>query len=180
MTTPITVESVLTNITALTAAITRQSDIQERLLAGQEAALAKLEGAKPARTPRAAKVTETAAPAAAEEPAPKEEPAAAVETQSFLPDVSSLEKFEAFCKGWVVAAADAEAKKDRVAFAKAVADNFGVEAKFPAMFPHAEQVAFYFLRKAEGCKVDFNAEYDFTGDPAQGDGEPEGGDSDFG
>lgn len=157
------------------AALNANTAILERVVAGQEAAMAKLEGAKApaARTPRAKKDDATtgaadagaagAAEAAAEKPKPAAA-AAAVLTQDDLKTVAM---------DW--RNGTAEGSTERAAantFFTELAAHFGV-AKFvgPEGINDAEQIKqaiFLVKRKKEGLSVDFAADYDFDGDPCQG------------
>lgn len=165
---PVTVEGMFSAIVALTAALTRSADISERVVAGQEAAMAKLGEVKTTRS-RANKPTETPA---AEQPetAAAEEPAA-----SFLPTMQSADDLKAHLGGWGNAAPSPEDRAARVQFLKDMATSFGTEAKAALLFADAtwlQKTLFYIERHKAGLPIDFKADYDFDGDPAQPGSEP--------
>lgn len=164
---PITVEAVMTSIVALTTALNRVADNQDRLIAGQAAAIEKIEGAKPARTPRAAKKDDAAA---AEEKAP----------ESFLPTLADVDAFKTWVGEWTGAVEGAD-RQARVDFLKAVAAHFG-GAGFSGAFAGGQK-AFFFIARARAVgadKVDFKVEYDFDGNPAQEVAAAATSDDDFG
>ena len=156
----------------LTAAVKANSALLERVVAGQQVAIEKLEGgAKPASTrgrkPAAEQPkAETPAPAVTETPAPA--PAAAAKPATALP--KDADELKAFMSAWTGATDDVVERKARVDFLKAIAQELGVEAKFAALAGAEDGIkktVFYINRKKEGLTVDFSADYDFDGDPAQ-------------
>ena len=79
------IANLLTGVASLEAALKINSSHLERVIAGQEAAMAKLEGTK-APTTRASKATAAPAPAADPTPAPKAaDPAPAAATKAADP-----------------------------------------------------------------------------------------------
>lgn len=179
------------SIEALTAALTRNSDLLERVIAGQEAAIAKLEGGSAPRTTRSRKAAAEevadagkAAPAstasgdtgagAAANDAPAASPLKAI-----IDAITDADTMKAFVQKWTQGTEDADERKKRVDLLKAIAQHLGVETKFDALVPHKAQTVFYIERSKAGCSVDFAADYDFDGDPAQG-GAPAASDDDFG
>lgn len=166
----LTIDAFFTQMGALTAALTRVADNQDRLIAGQEAAMAKLE------TKSTGSGRGKAAAKKAEEKAPEPEP------KSFLPAIKTgdADALKAHIGGWTGATDDADEKKARVAFLKDMANHFGCEAKFGELAAdddRLKQTLFYVERKKVGLDVNFSHDYDFDGDPAQ-DGPVD--DSDFG
>lgn len=164
----------------LTAALNKNSTLLERVIAGQEAAMAKLEGstAAPAarRTRKAADAPATeqgneSAPAATEQPvadaAAASEPAAAA---TFTQD-----DLKAAAMGWRKAATEA---KDEAALKKQGELFLGIAAHFgspkltgPESTLTSEQIkqAVFFTKRAQaGLSVDFSADYDFDGAVDQG------------
>lgn len=175
MSTPITVEAVMTSIVALTTALNRVAENQDRLLAGQTAAIEKIEGAK-APTTRRKKADEPAA-VVAEEKAP-ETPAVA-ETFFTVPD--SVEAFKEYVGKWTgeVEPGTPERAK-RVDLLKAIASHFGVNPKFPELFPHVKEAVFFIERSKAGLEVNLKVDYDYSGDPKQGGEAPAADEDDFG
>jgi hypothetical protein len=139
---------------AHTAVMTTVAANQDRLLVGQQAAIDKIEGGgkggkgKPAET----KETKTDKKNTATETADADVKKTAV--------------------AWMEGKDDA-AKKAAGAFLADMLAHFGCGGKLtgPESKLNAEQrkqAKFYIERKAAGLPVDFNAEYDFDGDPKQG------------
>lgn len=173
---------------AMTEALKANTAILERVVAGQQAALEKIEGAKAptARKPRAAAAPAAEAPAAeapaAEEPgkSPPEEPAAtgsgadgaASASESPLSTLVSVastgaEAMKAYVSSWTGEGTDEE-RATKVTNLKAIAAELNVGLKFAELVPHAEKVVFYIERYKLGLPVDLKADYDFAGDPGQG------------
>lgn len=167
-------------LTENTAALNRNSDLLERVIAGQEAAMAKLEGAvaaKPASRSRKPKdedagnaggegaSTASQEPAAtpAVEPAPAADAADAADAPTATQD--DVRKAAATLKSKL---SDDEAG----AFMKSLVSHFGtpklVGDQSTLTPEQLAQAVFFFERKALGLPVDLNAEYDFAGDPGQG------------
>lgn len=154
----------------LTAAVKANSALLERVVAGQQAAIEKLEGgAKPASTrgrKPAAEQPKAETPAPAETPTPA--PAAPAKPATALP--KDADELKAFVSAWTGGTDDADERKARVDFLKAIAQELGVEAKFAALAGAEDGIkktVFYINRKKEGLSVDFSADYDFDSDPAQ-------------
>lgn len=153
----------------LTAAVQANSALLERVVAGQQAAMEKLADAKPATGTRTRKAKDEPAAATTEEPkteAPA--PAAAAKLATALP--RDADELKAFVSAWTGGTDDPEERKARVEFLKAIAQELGVEAKFAALAGAEDGIkrtVFYISRKKEGLTVDFSADYDFDGDPAQ-------------
>lgn len=184
------IEATLAALQANTAATEKNNELLERVIAGQTAAIDKIEAPKAARAKKSTE-TETPATTSAADTAPD----AATETVTPAASVEvSDDDVKTVALAWMAAidpagAAD-PAKKDlakRTAcadFFKAIVENFGLSGTLtgPKSELNAEQRAqalFYIRRKAEGLGVDFNADYDFAGDPAQGGvAEADAGDDD--
>lgn len=168
-----------------TAALKENTEILKRVVAGQQAALDKLDGAKASgSTGRGrGKKEEPAAqePEKAPEPTPTPEP----ETTSFLPaiKVGDDEALKAHVQPWLGAAEKGTPEATaRVDFLKDAAKELGVNPKFTELAADADrlkQFLFFFERKKAGLEVNFSADYDFDGDPTQGGSAP-ADDSDFG
>jgi hypothetical protein len=146
------------------AALNRNSDYLERVIAGQEAALAKLGDTKPAKPkPATVAAAPAAAPVAAAEPE-------IVETGS-APTDSEL-------KAAAVAWMDGKSKEERTEAAKFINDTLawmGFAAGAKLTGPDAtltaaqrKQAKFFIERWAGGLSVDFKADYDFDGPVDQG------------
>lgn len=155
-------------------ALEKNTATLERVIAGQQAALDKIEAPK---TPRTTKKTEPA-PAAAETPAaaPAADPApAATETAATTApaaDVVTDEQLKAAALKWM----DGKPQEARLEAAKKMNDilaYFGVGGKLTGPESKLDddqrkQAKFFIERWAAGLTVDFSAEYDFDGDPTQG------------
>lgn len=164
-----------------TAALKENTAVLQRVVAGQQAAIEKIEGAKPATTrTRAPKKDDTPAPA------PTEEQVAGDTPQSFLPGikVGDDEGLKAHVQPWLAEATKGSPEAlARVDFLKSASAHLGVEPKFPQIAAEADrlkQFLFFFERKKAGIDVNFSAEYDFDGDPKQDAAPAAGDDSDFG
>jgi hypothetical protein len=173
-----------------TAALTRNSDLLERVIAGQEAAMEKLNaGGASTRKPRGSKATETPAdPIAAaagnstgdaaesaDTASGAEGATAAVETVTtqtvadIAGGITTEAQMKEYVTGWTGSTEDADERGARVNLLKAIAGKLGVAPKFADLVPHAAKAVFLIERaKATGVdSVDVEAAYDFDGDPAQ-------------
>ena len=179
--------SIETLMADLTAALNKNSDHLARVILGQEAAMAKLEGSAPAATrkPRAKKDDEpatgaadtgnsdaapTAAPttaSTAEASPAAAEPAAKVFTQDDL---------KAVAMEWRGSTEDEAARKKQNELFLAIAAHLGVAKMTGPEGPQAsddiKQAVFFIRRAMAGKSVDFGADYNFDGDPAQGGAAP--------
>lgn len=166
-----------------TAAVNRNSDLLERVVAGQEAAMEKLASGGTGRK-RTTKATETPpaddagnATSAGAEPAGTESPEAGATAADDGPTVASIiaaigtdaDKLKEHVSAWTGGTEDQAERAKRVELLKAIAGKFGVAPKFAELIPHLQQTVFLIERaKASGVdSVDVNAAYDFDGDPAQ-------------
>ena len=171
--------SIETLITDLIAALNRNSDNQDRLIAGQEAAMAKLEGATATtRKPRATKAdaAEPAELAAAgnsepeSAPAATEMPAAAADSASDAA-VFTPNDLKVVATKWRNSTEDADVHATQNAFLKSIAEHFGSpklsgpDCTFDS--DQVKQAIFFVKRKSGGLTVDFGADYDFDGSPKQ-------------
>lgn len=180
--TPVTVQEMFSSIVALTAALNRSSDISERLLAGQQAALDKVEAPK---ATRGRKAKEDAAPAAeevkAESAAEKvvEEKPAAAEKAPETPSLATGEAVKTHALSWINEVAKTDpVRKERGDFVLAVQNHLGTKLGELTDADEIKQAVFFIERKKAGHDVDFGAEYDFD---AAVDQEVAGGDEeDFG
>lgn len=155
----------------LSAKLDVNSGHLERVIAGQEAAMAKLEG-KPAATTRTRPKKEEPAAAAAEEPKTEPKKVGSNPVTSNIPQTEA--DMKAYVAAWTGATDDADERASRVGFLKALADHFGGKgyAALVQSDDTAKQAVFFIERKKLGLSVDLNAEYDFDGEPGQGGGEP--------
>lgn len=164
------------SVAALTEVVKAQTAISERLLAGQQAAIEKLEAAKPASSG-----TRTRKPK--DEPQGNAEPAAtesgaadaktASEEKSFLPDVKDADGLKAHVGAWTGATEDADERAKRVGVLKAMAEHFGCAPKFAELAADSDRLkqSLFFIERAKaGLPIDFSADYDFAGDPKQDGG----------
>jgi hypothetical protein len=173
--TALTIEGVMTSIVALTTALNRVADNQDRLIAGQAAAIAAAEGGKTStRTPRASKKEETPAPAAGQKVEEVVEPRTVEEVVAAAPEMANVDALKEYVTKWTGAATDDADKAARVGLLKGIAGKFGVKPAFSELFPHAVQAVFLIERakKLGISAVDLKADYDFSGDPAQDVGGP--------
>lgn len=151
----------------LTSAVAANTAVLEKLEAGREAALAQLEQSASKPTTRSRKKATEEAPAPAETPAP-----AATQEPAVTPTVSDDDlraAATAYIKG---AGENADERKTRGANIKSITDHFGTKTlvgETGVQDPEQKvQTLFYLNRFAAGLNVNFSAEYDFSGDPAQG------------
>lgn len=177
---------------ALTAVLARVELNQERLLAGQETAIAKIEGAKPAtaRPSRTAKETTALSPqldaagtvlppagSAAQKPSVQAAPSEP-ELQLPKPTVTD-DDIKAAAGAWMAGKSDAE-RNAAATFMGDLLTEFGL-AGTKLTGPQSKlddeqrrQTLFFLKRKAAGLPVDFKADYDFSSDPTK-ENEPQGG-----
>lgn len=171
-------------LAANTAALNRNSDLLERVIAGQEAAMEKLAGgASTPRKTRASKVADAAdaagnaSDASADTGSTAEGAASVSEQQPETVTVASIvagiggdsEKLKAHISGWTGGTEDEAERKNRVGLLKSMAEQFGVKPSFADLVPHAAKAVFFVERaRALGLDaVDVKASYDFDGDPTQ-------------
>jgi len=162
------IADLLAGFAALTEVTKANTAILERVVAGQEAALAKLEGTKPATTGRGRpKKDET--PAGNVEPAATETPAAAAESAYEAPKITTSDELKAYISAWTGGAPNDEDRAKRVQLLKGIAAKYGVNPNFTELLPHAAKAVFLVDRaKALGVDgVDLGADYDFAGHPEQ-------------
>lgn len=154
---------------ALIAALKVTGENQERLIAGQAAAIEKVEAPKQTRT-RAKK--DEQAPVA-EKPESQEEPLQDTPTVT-VSDDDLRQVAGDFLKGdGKLTAEQVTERRDFVASVMAELGTkklCGPESTLDA--DGRKKASFFIKRKGEGLKVDFGADYDFDGDVTQG-GEPE-------
>jgi hypothetical protein len=176
-----------------TAALTRNSDLLERVIAGQEAAMEKLNaGGGSTRKPRGAKANETPADpvvaesnagnstgdaagsadtaSGAEGAAAASEPEVTTQTVADIAGgITTEAQMKEYVTGWTGSTEDADERGARVNLLKAIAGKLGVAPKFADLVPHAAKTVFLIERaKALGtAAVDVEAAYDFDADPAQ-------------
>jgi hypothetical protein len=175
-------------IKGLTEAVNRNTDTVEKLIAGRDSALAQLEKVagepKPAtRRKKSTDSTEENAAGAAEPGSTAASPAAAPAAQATASGVSE-DDLRGAATAYVGGAG--ENKDERTARGKnikAITDHFGTKTLVgPEGITGSEdrvQAMFYLKRFEAGLTVDFSAEYDFSGDPAQGDAESASADEEF-
>jgi hypothetical protein len=173
--------SIESALAELTAAVVANTAVLEKLEAGREAALEQLQnkdagGTKTTRTRRPKETTENADNSgnagAGSADTGSQAGAAANASDQAAPGVTEDDlraEATAYIKG---AGENVEDRKARAANIKSITDNFGTAAlagdngiKDPEQ---RAQALFYLKRFAAGQTVDFSAEYDFAGDPAQG------------
>lgn len=161
-------DSATIDFSGVVAALNRNSDLLERVVAGQEAAMAKLGDAKPATRSRTPKATDpvveqgNAAPAATE--SAEAGAAAAADAAPALP--TTVDEMKSYCGAWTATAANADAKNAMLAFFRDAAAKLG-GAGTAGLLLDAKKSVFWIERKKAGLDVDFDATYDFGGDPKQ-------------
>ncbi len=190
-------DEVIAALTANTNATAANTAILERVVAGQESALAKLGADAPrakretAAEKKAREAAEKAAggattgngtipaadgPVMLTTPANNETKLNDKQQQEPTPAWRASDFSEAQVKGefigWLGDTSDADERKARAAFIASIAQNFGVAKPFgPEGMKDDEQrqqALFYLRRHREGVPVDFAADYDFDDDPLQG------------
>lgn len=161
----------------LTTATRENTAILERVILGQEAAMAKLEGAPTTRKPRGA----AAAPAVTTEPgkspenapAATEQQAADVAVVSEAVDIDAMQaRLKEVAIGWRNTATDEATKEAQNQLLRAVQAKTGATKltgpEAPTDPDVLAQAIFYISRAAAGHPVDLNADYDFNGLVDQG------------
>lgn len=165
-------------VTALTALLAESNVIHERLLAGQQAAIATVAAGNPAttgkRTRKAKDDTPTTsdAPAdtasgaddagsASEEQAPKVEPKPATEAKEKL-------TFSVAAKKWLGKEEQgSDAYKARGKTIMGILANFGAGKMSELEAADEDKAMFYLKRAVKGLTINFDAAYDFDGAPDQ-------------
>ena len=173
-------------VTALTEVLKQQIAVTERVVAGQAAAIEKLEAAKPSSAGTRTRKQKEEPAAAADEGKSNDAPAdtasgaaaasSASETKSFLPDVKDADGLKAHVGAWTGATEDADERAKRVGVLKAMAEHFGCAPKFAELAADADRLkqSLFFIERAKaGLPIDFKADYDFGGDPKQDGGASE-------
>lgn len=149
-------------IADLTSATKENTAILQQVLAGQKAALDKIDAVKGGGTKGG-------------KPAPAATPPA-----KSAPKVVTDEQVKAAAQAWMAAATKGKSEADTktvksecAAFLASIIAHFGVGGKLTGPESKLDddqrkQAKFFIERKAAGQKVDFSADYDFDGDPKQG------------
>lgn len=164
-----------------TAALTAQTAILERVLLGQEAAMAKLEGVTTTRRPRATKAAEDAVMAAGNLVAAcvaevsSESTPAATGTQADAAVSASdptQDDLKALAMKWRGTATDDATKAKQNELLVAIVAKIGAKKlsgpEGPTDPDQIRQAMFYIERASAGLPVDLNADYDFDGPIEQG------------
>lgn len=177
------IEELTGAVTALTAIITQQVAVQERLLAGQSKAIETVAAgnpAAPAKRGRKAKETEAEAtdtpntsdaPAdtasgaedagsVSEEPAPKADPKPAAEKEKMTFSVAAKKWLDKEEQG-------SDAYKARGKTIMGILANFGAAKMSELEAADEDKAMFYLRRAAKGLTINFDAAYDFDGAPDQ-------------
>lgn len=157
-------------IAELNGNMVKNNALLEQLIAGRAEAVTALAAASAAgkagagTSKKERDAAAAAAAAAAAKAAPPAKPAISDDT---IRDLAG---------GWLKATDDKAERAVRSDFVKSMLAHFGTKTLVgPDGIQDAEargQAVFYLKRKVAGSAVDFNAEYDFDGEPNQGD-EPE-------
>lgn len=157
-----------------TAALTTNTAILERVILGQEVAMAKLEGVTTARKPRATKAAEDAALPAGNVASNESAPVATATPAAAAVSASdpTQDDLKALAMKWRETAADQAAKDVQNALLVAIVAKIGaVKLTGPEGPTDPDQIGqamFYIGRAAAGLPVDLNADYDFDGPVDQG------------
>lgn len=179
------IDELMGALTAHTAALGANTAVLERVVAGQAAAMEKLE----AGSGKAATGTRSRKAAAAPETPPATEPAAAApeapatagkepipdapQTTVCGVDVTSDDALRAHIAAYLNRDTDAAARKERGGILATFLAEMGTKTfvgdEGVKDINDRRRLAFYVARAAAGLPVDFAADYDFDGDPAQGD-----------
>jgi hypothetical protein len=165
---------------AVLAALNVTASNQERLIAGQGAAIDKVEAGKATPAPRTRKKA-TEEPAVMETGADVAEPVSEPEAKKPAARVITEDDLRTLAGEWLSAQTDPAKRKEVGEFCKDVAENFGkkklvgpvVEGKehLGAGIDDPEELKqawFFISRKQAGLPVDFKADYDFDGAIDQG------------
>lgn len=165
------IDELVAALTANTEIVQKQIAIQERLAAGAQAAMEKMESGKPATTGRGRKAKDT--PPTSEEPAATESGADAADSASETPTPTpapAAEKpkptFADFCKKYLGEPTDEggkEAYQQRGKTLMSVLANFGAGKIGELDAKHQKTAAWYIKRAKAGLPINFEAEYDFAG-----------------
>lgn len=162
-----------------TAALRENTETVQKLIAGRDAALAKLEEkvaageAKPARASRKkadAEAGNAATDAATDSPASTSpEPSAQSSAPAAAPAIDQT--ITDAVTGYLKGTEDEAERKVRTGDITSIMSHFGGKLVGPHSTLDADQkvqALFYVRRFAAGCEVNFSQDYDFSGDPAQG------------
>ena len=155
--------SIEAKIDELIAALNANTAITERVVAGQEAALAKLGDGGTAKATRTRKPKEEAAEVKNAEPAPPESGEAAAKTASDKEPTLTIDDIKATVASFAGMDDDKEARGKRVAWLKELAGYFypnGEKTGTEALMYDAKLATFFIERKKQGLPVDFGAEYE--------------------
>ena len=177
------------DVTALTAVMEKMIHNQERLLAGQQAAIEKVAAGNPDKPTRgrpkknaepepAAETPATDTQPTSEKPADTESGEADVKTASDKPAENAVPPFKDVAKKWMDKAEKGtdEYKKRGVAV-MGILGHFGA-GKMSELPEDAEDKAMFFLKRhVKGLPVNYDAPYDFAGDPLQDEPEVSGGEA---
>ena len=174
------IEELTGTVAALIAIVEKQVGIQERLAAGAAAAMEKMESGKAGaaegkatrtRKPKDAEAEATPTPKPAEEPAPTA--SGAEDAASVASDVS----FGEFAKKWMNDVPNLDTKdkssagypeyQKRGKLLMGILGHFGVAKVGELPEEKHSKAKFFIERSIAGKEVDFDADYDFAGDPAQ-------------
>lgn len=159
---------------ALATALAANTAVMEKLLAGRDSAVAALEAkaeGKPTRSSRKPKEDAAAGNGSDGNAATGSQEAGA--TAASEPTGPSDDDLRAAATTYIQGAGDdKEARSKRAASIKSITDHFGTKTLVGETGitdpTQRVQALFYLKRFTAGSTVDFNAEYDFAGDPAQG------------
>ncbi len=163
------IDDLIAAVAANTEAVAAQTAIQERLLVGQQAALEKIDGGKAAATGKGKAATSRAKKAEEDKkkPADTESQEEDAKTASTEKDVED-EDFATYAKAWLNSVKDGSAEyKRRGKLLMGILAHFGA-GKMSELDKKNHHKALFFLKRDEaGMVVEFDADYDFDGDPAQ-------------
>lgn len=179
------IEELTGTVAALTIIIQQQLAVQERLLAGQAKAIETVAAGNPAvPTRRGRKAAEKEAvdtPNTSDEPADTasgaddassaaDEPAAEVVEEKRKPATEEKAKltFAVAAKKWLDQKEQGSAEyKVRGKTIMGILGNFGAAKMSEVPAENEDKAMFYLKRAASGLTINFDAEYDFEGDPKQ-------------
>jgi hypothetical protein len=175
------IEELSGTVAALTALMQQQVTIQERLLAGQEKALATVaEGNPTTATKRGRKPKDADTQTTSEEPADTASGAGDAESASDAPGTADAADetppaadkpkltFGGAAKKWLEKeAAGTDAYKARGKTIMGILANFGAAKMSELNEADEPKAMFYLKRAAKGCTINFDAAYDFAGEPDQ-------------
>jgi len=169
-------------VTALTEIMTQQVAVQERLLAGQQAAIATVAAGNPGTTgkrtrkPKEEADTPTTSDAPADTASGADDAGSASEEQAPKPAADAPKAgFSVNAKKWLDKVEQgSDDYKARGKTIMGILANFGAAKMSELEAADEDKAMFYLKRAAKGVAINFDAAYDFDGAPDQPEPEAAG------